>query len=209
MSGANNFWNNKKLLTLLITFSISRLFSVTFVSSEFRHCAVCYRASLDPNKFIQVLQPSYPASRVHFCSWFLQSVAKHEIGMQFMLFSDEAWFHLQRYLNRQNNGYWSSQNPHLTHEVLLYQVKVGVVWCGVNPKRSGGPIFLMKQCLGAEGQHIQHHLWPVTTSFRSLPVNMHTDSSAKLIYALQQMVHLSPWSTGPLAGQQRKELPCM
>jgi hypothetical protein len=39
-------------------------------------------------------------------------------------FSDEEWFHLQGYINTQNNSYWNSQNPHLTHEAPLHPVKV-------------------------------------------------------------------------------------
>jgi hypothetical protein len=42
-----------------------------------------------------VLQRHNPVSRVHFCSWFLQSVIKGVVDMQLMFFSDEAWFHLQ------------------------------------------------------------------------------------------------------------------
>jgi hypothetical protein len=45
------------------------------------------------------------ASRIHFCSWFLQSVVKGEIDLQLTFFSDEAWFHLQGYINMQNNLY--------------------------------------------------------------------------------------------------------
>jgi hypothetical protein len=55
-------------------------------------------------------------------------------------FSDEAWFHLQGYINMQNNHYWSSQNPHLTHEVLLPPVKVGV-WYAVSARMIVGPMF--------------------------------------------------------------------
>jgi inhibitor of nuclear factor kappa-B kinase subunit alpha len=55
-------------------------------------------------------------------------------------FSDEAWFHMQGYINMQNNRYWSSQNSHLTHKVLLYPVKVGV-WCAVRAIRIVGPVF--------------------------------------------------------------------
>jgi hypothetical protein len=54
-------------------------------------------------------------------------VEEEEIDPQLTFFSDEAWFHLQRYINTENNRYWSSQNPHLTHEVLLHLVKVGVL----------------------------------------------------------------------------------
>jgi hypothetical protein len=49
---------------------------------------------------------------------------------QLTVFSHEAWFHLQGYINTQNNRYCSSQNPRLTHEVLIYPMKAGV-WCAV------------------------------------------------------------------------------
>jgi hypothetical protein len=42
---------------------------------------------------------------VHFCSWFLGSVIEGEIDLQLALFYDEAWFHLQGYVNTQNNRY--------------------------------------------------------------------------------------------------------
>jgi hypothetical protein len=68
---------------------------------------------------------------IHFCSWFLQFVTEGKIDPQFL--SDEVWSHLQGYINTQNNHYWISQNPHLTHEVLPHPVKVGV-WCTVNAR---------------------------------------------------------------------------
>jgi hypothetical protein len=64
---------------------------------------------------IHALQPLDPASKVYFYSWFLQPVFEGEIDPQLTFFSDEAWFRLQGYINTQNNRYWSSQNPHLTH----------------------------------------------------------------------------------------------
>jgi hypothetical protein len=48
---------------------------------------------------IHNLQPRYPASRVHFCNWFLQSVIEVEINPQLTSFSDEAWFHVQEIHN--------------------------------------------------------------------------------------------------------------
>jgi hypothetical protein len=88
---------------------------------------------------INALHQHDPARRVPFCSWFLQSVVEGEIDPQLTLFSDWAWFHLQGYINTQNNRYWSSQNPHLTHEAPLHSVKVGV-WC-VSARRIVGPVF--------------------------------------------------------------------
>jgi hypothetical protein len=38
------------------------------------------------------------------------------------------------------NRYWSSENPHITHEVLLHPVKIGVR-CGVSARRIVGPEF--------------------------------------------------------------------
>jgi hypothetical protein len=67
---------------------------------------------------MHVLQPCDLASRVHFCSLFLQS--------QLTFFSDDVQFHLQGYKNTQNNHYWSTQTPHLTHEILLHPMKVCV-----------------------------------------------------------------------------------
>jgi hypothetical protein len=55
------------------------------------------------------LQPHDPANGVHFCSWFLQSVVEGEIDLQLTFFSNEAWFHLQGYINMQNND--STSNP--------------------------------------------------------------------------------------------------
>jgi hypothetical protein len=83
---------------------------------------------------IQALQLRDPAGRVHFCSWFLQSVVEGEIDLQLTFVSDDACFHLQGYIvNMQNNRYRSSQNPHLIHEVLLHPLKVGV-WCAVSAR---------------------------------------------------------------------------
>jgi hypothetical protein len=52
---------------------------------------------------MHALQPHDPASTVCFFSWFLQSVVESEIDLQLTFFSDEAWFHLQGYINMQNN----------------------------------------------------------------------------------------------------------
>jgi hypothetical protein len=54
---------------------------------------------------IHALQPWNSTSRVHFFSWFLESVVKGEIDLQLTFFSNEAWFHLQGYINTQNNRY--------------------------------------------------------------------------------------------------------
>jgi hypothetical protein len=44
---------------------------------------------------IHALQLCDPASRIHFCRWFLQSVVEGEIDLKLTFFLDEGWFHLQ------------------------------------------------------------------------------------------------------------------
>jgi hypothetical protein len=56
-------------------------------------------------------------------------------------YSDEVWFTLSEYVNRQNNGYWSTENAHAVHEVPKHDDKVGVR-CSVCPRRRIGLIFL-------------------------------------------------------------------
>jgi hypothetical protein len=87
-----------------------------------------------------------PPNRVYFCSWLLQSVVEGNIYPQLTFFSDDAWFHLKGYINTQNNRYWISQNPHLTHEDLLHPVKVGV-WCALSARRIAGPVFFLTKSL--------------------------------------------------------------
>jgi hypothetical protein len=104
-----------------------------------------------------------------FCSWFLQSVIEGEINLQLTFYSDEAWFHLQGYINVQNNRYWSSQNPHLTHRVLLQPVKVHA-WYAVSSRKIVVPVSFKEiinyeRYLHAEWQHFQHLLWSMNCNY--------------------------------------------
>jgi hypothetical protein len=70
----------------------------------------------------------------------VSAVVSGEINSQFTFLYDEAWFHLQGYINTQNNRYCSSHNPHLTNDVTLHPVKV-IVWCAVSVRRIVVPVF--------------------------------------------------------------------
>jgi hypothetical protein len=56
----------------------------------------------------------------------LEIIEKHEDAIVIM--SDEAHFHLNSSVNKQNFPYWASQNPHEVHERPLHSPKVAV-WC--------------------------------------------------------------------------------
>jgi hypothetical protein len=117
---------------------------------------------------IHALHPRDQASRVHFCNWFLQSVVEGEIDPQLTFCSEEAWFHLQGYKNTQNNHYWSSQIPHLTHEVLLHPLKVGV-WRAVSARRIAGPVFFNETInCGRYVQGLLGKIFPELTKRRTL-----------------------------------------
>jgi hypothetical protein len=92
--------------------------------SSARRAAQLQKLSLYRTTVSHALYPRDLAGRVNFFSWVLQSVVEGEIDPQLIFFSDKAWFHLQGYISTQNYRYWSSQNPHLTHEVLLQLVKI-------------------------------------------------------------------------------------
>jgi hypothetical protein len=76
-----------------------------------------------------------------------------------------------------NNRCWSSQNPHVTHEVLLHPVKVGV-WCGVSARRIVGPLFF-NETVNCE-RYVQVILWqffPELTEEERLYGWFHQDSA--------------------------------
>jgi hypothetical protein len=68
-------------------------------------------------------------------------------------FSNEAWFHLIGYVNSQNSRFWSSENPHLFHEVPLHSQKIGC-WCAISRKRIVGPIFFSETVTEEKYQEI-------------------------------------------------------
>jgi hypothetical protein len=55
-------------------------------------------------------------------------------------FRDEAWFHLNGYINSQNSQLWSAENPHAVIQSPLHSVEIGV-WCAISRKRIVGPLF--------------------------------------------------------------------
>lgn len=61
-------------------------------------------------------------------------------GLEGIIFSDEAHFHLNGDVNKQNARYWAPENPRERHQRPLHSPKV-TVWCGMSAAGIIGPYF--------------------------------------------------------------------
>jgi hypothetical protein len=58
-----------------------------------------------------------------------------EIDATLILFSDEAWLHLNRHTNSHNNRqWWSAENLLLIRKLRAHAIMVGV-WCALSVSR--------------------------------------------------------------------------
>jgi hypothetical protein len=56
-------------------------------------------------------------------------------------------------INSQNSWFWSSENPHVFHEVPLHSQKIGC-WCEISRKRIVAPIFFSETVTPEKYQEI-------------------------------------------------------
>lgn len=80
--------------------------------------------------------------RINYCNWFVDNLNNDEV-LDITFFSDEAWFHLDGYVNSQNMRFWSSENPHQFVETPLHPVKLGL-WVAISRRRIVPIFFFMK-----------------------------------------------------------------
>ena len=71
---------------------------------------------------------------MRYCKWFLEQVTYEGEELDNWFWTDEAWFHLDGYVNSQNSRIWSTCNPHEVRQKQLHPRKIGV-WCAVSRKR--------------------------------------------------------------------------
>lgn len=111
----------------------------------------------------QELKPADHQQRRVFVNWLLE----REDGFSAkVLFSDEAHFHLNGYVNKQNCRFWGAENPHEFHEQPLHPEKV-TVWCGLWAGGIVGPFFFEdaeEKAITVNGERyrgiITDFLWP-------------------------------------------------
>jgi hypothetical protein len=85
----------------------------------------------------EVNENDYP-KRLEFAQTMLNIFEEHEDLLVVM--SDEAHFHLNGAVSKQNCRYWASENPRGLHERPLHSPKV-TVWCVIGKCGIIGPFF--------------------------------------------------------------------
>ena len=58
--------------------------------------------------------------RVDFAEQILTMVVNDRFDISCIWFTDEKYFHLNGIVNKQNQRFWGSENPHLCKEKVLH-----------------------------------------------------------------------------------------
>ena len=82
--------------------------------------------------------------RRNFSNCALAKLEENEEFHRKIIFSDEAHFWLNGFVNKQNMRYWSASNPIVLLETPLHPQKV-TVWCGFHVGGVIGPYFFVDE----------------------------------------------------------------
>lgn len=83
-----------------------------------------------------------PDRRMQFCATMMEMIDDNPNFLNNILFSDEATFCLNGFVNRHNCRYWSSENPHwMMEHHTQYRQKLNV-WAGIIGQHIIGPYFI-------------------------------------------------------------------
>jgi len=91
-------------------------------------------------QIVQELKPTDYMARLEFCEKMMEKMNGDPTFIDSLLMSDEAHFHINGYVNKQNCRYWASENPRDLHERPLHSPKV-TVWCALSTHGVIGPYF--------------------------------------------------------------------
>lgn len=80
--------------------------------------------------------------RVEFCELMMANIDNNTIGLNNIVFSDEATFMLNGNVNRHNCHYWSNINPHWMREQHTQHPEKLNVWLGIVGGQFLGPFFI-------------------------------------------------------------------
>jgi hypothetical protein len=85
-----------------------------------------------------------------------------------IVWSDEAIFHVDGFVNRHSYHYWAAQDPNMTVEKMQNLPKV-IVWCGMTTTSVIGPYFL-RVTMNSERylQLLQDHVWSTVSGCENI-----------------------------------------
>jgi len=129
-----------------ISASVRRISRATHVPQTTVHRVLHADLGLYPYK-LQVTQRLYrgdKAKRWQFCKWLLETCDKDSAFLTSLLMSDEAKFSLNGMVNKQNCRIWSSEQPHVMQQAVLYPPTI-TVWCAVSAGCVIGPFFFEEE----------------------------------------------------------------
>ena len=95
-------------------------------------------------KLTQKLKPLDHLKRRNFSNWALSKLEENEEFHRKIIFSDEAHFWLNGFVNKQTMRYWSATNSNVLLETQLHPQKV-TVWCGFHAGGVMGPYFFLDE----------------------------------------------------------------
>jgi len=81
-------------------------------------------------QFIQELKPADHEKRRQFVEWILERERESKVFAKRIIFTDEAHFHLNGFVNKQNCRIRGSENPRTIQEKEMRPKRV-TVWCGI------------------------------------------------------------------------------
>ena len=149
----------EKLVSDFPNFSIRKAASAVGVSPTLVYHILHDDLHLKPYKFHQwhKLEDQDYEKRLIFANWALNLTRP---PLDYIIFSDEAYFYLTLPINKQNNRQWSKSDPWLGVEKPLHDEKI-LVWCGISVNRVFGPYYFEDNV----NQHnyldmIKNYFWP-------------------------------------------------
>lgn len=95
-------------------------------------------------EMVQKLYRGDKSKRIKLCRWMLDKIRSNKNFTQSIFMTDEAHFHLNGVVQKQNCRIWCQDNPHVMVETEQYPEFV-TVWCGISAKGIIGPYFFEKE----------------------------------------------------------------
>lgn len=92
----------------------------------------------------QELKPGDLPQRRIFGEWALEMLAENPLFYRQIIFSDEANFWLNGYVNKQNCRIWADEQPQAIQELPMHPEKLNV-WCGLWAGGIIGPFFFKNE----------------------------------------------------------------